>query len=235
MNTKTPAAATLEELLELLAQTIEDARLSDEEKRTLTHALRQASPSEEGLRQLRNRAFDLVREHTQGTEQLDRLKWLEGVVRALDITRSPTVARTNAYFSPGPHCLQTIVGQLRSTKRQVDICVFTLSDDRITVEVLAALKRGVALRLITDNDKEFDHGSDVEQLRHAGVPVVVDRTDAHMHHKFAIFDNTWLINGSYNWTRSASQYNEENMVLTNHPTLVTQFAAQFQALWTALQ
>ena len=227
---------TLDELLDQIQSTLEDTQLSDAEKRTLTHALREASPAEEGLRQLRNRAFDLVRERTADTGQLGLLKWLEGVVRALDVARAPQAAQRHlACFSPGPACRQLIQQQLRDTRSHADLCVFTLSDDRITDEVLAALRRGVALRLITDNDKQLDSGSDVARLRQAGVPVVVDRTEAHMHHKFALFDGRWLINGSYNWTRSAGEFNEENLVLTNDAGLVRQFSAQFQALWTALQ
>jgi len=91
------------------------------------------------------------------------------------------------------------------------------------------------VRIVTDNDKEFDAGSDIAQLRQAGVPVAVDRTDAHMHHKFALFDGTWLLNGSYNWTRSAAQFNEENLVVHNDPGLVRQFQAQFDTLWTRLR
>ncbi len=63
---------------------------------------------------------------------------------------------------------------------------------------------------------------------------MVDRTAAHMHHKFALFDDTWLLNGSYNWTRSACQYNEENLIVCNDPGLVRQFQVQFEALWKAL-
>jgi mitochondrial cardiolipin hydrolase len=226
----------LDDLLAQLAATFDDARLSDDEKRSLTHALREASPPEEGLRQLRNRAFDLVRSRCQDPEQLGLLKWLDGVMRALDVGRTPMAAvRTQAHFSPGPACREAITSQLRQAKKSADICVFTITDDRITDEILAALRRGVALRLITDNEKEFDGGSDISRLRDAGVPTVVDRTVAHMHHKFAIFDGTWLLNGSYNWTRSASEYNEENLIVTNDPTVLRQFVAQFQALWTSLQ
>lgn len=87
----------------------------------------------------------------------------------------------------------------------------------------------------TDNTKEFDAGSDVAQLRSAGVPIAVDRTDAHMHHKFAIFDGNWLLNGSYNWTRSACEHNEENLVASNDPALVGQFQRAFEQLWTSLR
>jgi cardiolipin hydrolase len=236
----TPATEPPPALPELLAQldaTLADARLSDDERRVLVHTLREASPPEDGLRQLRNRAFDLVRARTADPEQLSLLKWLEGVVRAIDTGRSPdnAVVRSQAFFSPGTACLQAIRQQLRAAKRSIDLCVFTLSDDRITAEVLAAHRRGVSLRCISDNDKEFDLGSDIGQLRAAGIPVAVDRTDAHMHHKFAIFDGMRLLNGSYNWTRSACDFNEENLVLTNDPSLVRRFADEFDTLWKELQ
>ena len=51
-----------------------------------------------------------------------------------------------------------------------------------------------------------------------------------MHHKFAIFDASVLLNGSYNWTRSAFQSNRENLV-TTHTSLVTKFAKAFDAMW----
>jgi len=230
----------MNDLLARLGDTLADDRLSDDEKRGLVQALREASPPEEGLRQLRNRAFDLVRDRLAAgsdADPLGLLRWLEGVVRALDVGRTGESGKphASASFSPGPACLQAIQGQLRAARRCIDICVFTLSDDRITDEVLAAHRRGVAVRILTDNDKEFDAGSDIAALRAAGVPVAVDRTDAHMHHKFAIVDGAWLLNGSYNWTRSACFHNEENVVLCNDPGLVRQFQAQFDALWSRLR
>lgn len=226
----------MDELLHHIEQSIADERLSDDERRSLIQALREASPPEDGLRQLRNRAFEMVRSRTDDTEQLERLKWLEGVMRALDVGRLPATAlRSRAHFSPGNDCLDAIRSQLRAARQRADLCVFTLSDDRIAEEVLLAHRRGVALRFITDNDKELDAGSDVSRLRREGVPVRVDRTEAHMHHKFALIDGTWLLNGSYNWTRSACQYNEENLVVCNDPALVQSFQERFDTLWTHLE
>ena len=98
----------LPELLAQLDATLADDRLSDDERRVLVHTLREASPPEDGLRQLRNRAFDLVRARTADPEQLALLKWLEGVVRAIDTGRSPdnVAVRSQAFFSPGTACLQ---------------------------------------------------------------------------------------------------------------------------------
>jgi cardiolipin hydrolase len=226
----------MEELLKEIEASIADAHFSDDEKRDLIHSLREASPAEEGLRRLRNRAFELVRVHSGDASQPHLLKWLEGVVRALDVARLPAgEVRSRACFSPGMACLSAIREHLGAARRRIDLCVFTLSDDRITESVLAAHRRGVALRFITDNDKEYDAGSDVALLRERGVPVVVDRSSAHMHHKFAIVDETWLLNGSYNWTRSACEHNEENLIVTNETGLVRSFQAQFEALWARLR
>ena len=234
----TKTGLSVPQLLEQLQRSLDDVRLSDDEKRQLTEALRGARLPEEGLRQLRNQAFDLVRQHLEEADAVDPaalVRWLEGVVRALDVSRTPGGSyRTQAWFSPGEDCRRAIVGQLRACRQRADICVFTLSDDHISAEVLAAHRRGVGVRLITDNEKAFDRGSDVIALRDAGVAVRVDQSAAHMHHKFALFDQRWLINGSYNWTRSAAAENEENLTLSNDPVLLRQFEQAFQNLWDQL-
>ena len=228
--------ADMENLLEQLETSLADLRLDDAEKHSLAQTLRHAQPPEDGFRQLRNHAFTLARNRLAAQQDpVAVMRWTEAVVRALDVARAPAQAiRSSAFFSPGEACLNTIVEHFRSARRSVDFCVFTLSDDRIAQEVLTAHARGVALRFITDNDKETDSGSDVARLRAAGVSTLVDRTDAHMHHKFAIFDGQWLLNGSYNWTRSACTHNEENVVVTNDAALVRQFQAAFDQLWGQL-
>ena len=229
----TPADA----LLLQLQSSLEDLRLSDDEKRSLAHALEGGRPGDETRRRLRNRAFDLVRERifAGDARAAELVKWLEGVAKLLDSgNEAHPEIESRAYFSPGVACLEAIRQYVRRARSSLDICVFTVSDDRISSEIVAAHRRGVAVRLITDNDKEEDAGSDVEWLRDAGIPVAVDITSAHMHHKFALIDGDWLLNGSFNWTRSASEKNEENLVASNDPELVRQFRRHFDVLWKQL-
>jgi phosphatidylserine/phosphatidylglycerophosphate/cardiolipin synthase-like enzyme len=56
-----------------------------------------------------------------------------------------------------------------------------------------------------------------------------------MHHKFAIFDGELLLNGSYNWTRSAAEHNQENFTVTNDPAVVRRFAEAFARMWEHLR
>ena len=59
----------------------------------------------------------------------------------------------------------------------------------------------------------------------------MDDDPSHMHHKFVIRDQQILANGSFNWIRSASLRNQENILVTDQPARVADFLAQFERLW----
>jgi cardiolipin hydrolase len=145
--------------------------------------------------------------------------------------KSPPKLTNKAFFSPGNDCLNAIISAIDLAKANLKICVFTISDDRITQALLQAHRRGVKIRILTDNEKLFDLGSDIKQLAQAGIEVRTDTTRNHMHHKFALIDNHTLLTGSYNWTRSAALYNHENVVFTNSKDLVLDFLGEFDRLW----
>ena len=146
-----------------------------------------------------------------------------------------------AFFSPGDACWQHIVHRLSLAHITADLCVFTITDDRISRAIMDAHRRGVKLRIISDAEKAHDLGSDLQQFTDSGIAVkllrVVSHTDphagGHMHHKFAIFDGTNLVNGSYNWTRGAANINYENLIDTTDANLLQRFAAEFERMWNA--
>ena len=90
--------------------------------------------------------------------------------------------------------------------------------------------RSSVRRIFSDNHEVHDSGSDVLRLRDLGIDVRLDRTDFHMHHKFALFDGARLASGSFNWTRGASAGNEENLVVTDDVRLVRAFSERFDKL-----
>ena len=185
------------------------------------------------VRFLRNRAFDIARETMLATpaETLDVLRWLEQVVKTLDAANEAAPVVSSAYFSPGDTCLRRLRDLMRGCKATLDICVFTIADDRLTDAILECHARGVQVRVVSDNDKQHDSGSDIDRLRARGVQVRVDDAPSHMHHKFALFDGRVLANGSFNWTRSATRDNDENLVVSDDANLVRVFGLQFGKLW----
>ncbi|WP_394827745.1 phospholipase D-like domain-containing protein [Pendulispora albinea] len=183
------------------------------------------------LVQLRERAFRLAKAQVVDPHARRMIEWLEEVMQVLS-PESLRPKQSDAFFSPGDQCIGAVRSAFANARAKVDVCVFTITDDRIAETILAAHRRGIRIRIITDNDKVYDEGSDIPRLARAGLAIRVDRSEFHMHHKFALFDDSALLNGSYNWTRSAAANNDENLVLTHDGTLVEKFAAQFEKLWT---
>lgn len=140
-----------------------------------------------------------------------------------------------AYFSPGTDCLDAILESINSAEHSLKICVFTISDDRITEALCRAFAAGIKVRVLTDNEKLFDKGSDIGKIAAAGIPVRVDVTHNHMHHKFAIIDNEAILTGSYNWTRSAASYNHENVLITHDRDTVLAYCQEFDRLWNEME
>ncbi|MEZ9526120.1 phospholipase D-like domain-containing protein [Enterovibrio norvegicus] len=216
-----------------LEASIEDYRLDDNERRELQAELAESVLSDEDRSYLRNLSFKLVQKEIANQGDATALvRWLERVVKVLDNIMSASSAEiASSWFSPGRTCAAGITEQLKLARHSIDICVFTIADNDLTKQILDAHKRGIKVRIVTDNDKMNDRGSDVEYLAEQGVAVKIDTTQYHMHHKFAIFDEQRLLNGSFNWTRSASKYNQEDITLTDDRRFVSAFSRQFETLW----
>ncbi|NQZ05811.1 MAG: nuclease [Algicola sp.] len=217
-----------------LAETFEDFVLDPDEKNRLREAFSPFQYDISTLQYARNKAFTLVRQQfAQSPENhVESLKWLEGVIKTIDSVRQEhSMKKSRAYFSPGTSCVDKIIASLNSVKENLDICVFTISDDVISKAIIDAHKRGVEVRIITDDEKVDDKGSDIAEFVANEISVKTDDSPAHMHHKFAIFDKQILLNGSFNWTRSASKNNNENIVVDATPHLVSSFQETFDSLW----
>ena len=218
-----------------LRATFDDRDLSRSERRALGEVLGDVAADADTLAWLRSRAFAIAREAIRRPDAPAALDWLEEVSRVVANAAPASAPPTSsaAYFAPGDDCPRRLATLFDRARRAVDVCVFTITDDRIVAAMEAAHARGVRLRVVTDDDKAFDLGSDVERLGQLGVPVRVDRSPAHMHHKFALFDDVTLVTGSYNWTRGAAAENRENLVVTDERSLIAAFRIEFDRLWDA--
>lgn len=223
---------------DVLAKTLEDRRLTGGEKSTLTRFLEDLQADEQKLGYCRHRAFEIARAAVADPDSARVLEWLEDVIK-LTVPKAAGKAEAKhlaeAVFGPGDACPSRIIYHLNRARRKVDVCVFTVTDDRVSNALIAAHRRKVAVRIVTDNEKALDLGSDVPRFQAAGVPLKVDDTPYHMHHKFAVFDEEAVLTGSYNWTRSAADFNHENLLITSEPSLVKAYGLEFERVWNRLK
>ncbi|MEO1270335.1 MAG: phospholipase D-like domain-containing protein [Myxococcota bacterium] len=213
-------------------RTLDDGRMSRNEAKVLKELVAEHATNPQQIAQLRSRAFALAQERLNHTKDRALVQWLEDVVKALHPTGGQASVE-EAWFFPDDnnHGLNRLQQVLAGARASLDICVFTITHNVLRDAILDAHKRNVTVRIISDDDKAHDRGSDVIDLARSGIDVRIDRTEHHMHHKFAIIDGRLLLNGSFNWTRSASAANYENIQATNAPGLVRVFQEEFDRLW----
>ena len=223
------------EVMESLRRSLQDGHLDRTERDDFRAWLAEANPDGQKRAVYQSMAFDLARDAMEQGKLNHHaaLNWLERIVKLLTPLASsvPAAIVTDACFSPQHDCAGRIVLLFDHARRSVDVCVFTITDDRIAEAMTRAHRRGVRLRVLTDDDKSLDPGSDIERLARCGIEVRVDSTEFHMHHKFALFDGALLLTGSYNWTRSAALHNEDNFILTGEPRHLRPFSGLFEQLW----
>lgn len=221
----------MDEIILHLEQSIADEQFSKAEKKTLKSLVADRQLDHDQLNFLRSKVYELANAKVTDANYRFIIEWLRMVSNSL-VARSPE--RSDAFFSPGESCRDVIIHQIIQAVKRLHICVFTISDDLITEAIMTSHKRGLEIRIITDNDKSRDIGSDIDQLTKAGIAVKMDSTPNHMHHKFMIVDDRSLITGSYNWTRSAARFNNENLLLTQEVGVVKSFLKEFERLWNEM-
>lgn len=211
-----------------LQQSLEDFYFSKNEKNVLKSILAEEIPDRESVNLIRRKVLELAAEKVNEKNYRLVMQWVKDVNQVLQQNADP---QSRAFFSPGEDCRQAIIRQMNLSLRELNICVFTISDDEISQAILAAHHKGVAIRIITDNEKSLDQGSDIDKFAREGIAVKMDNSKNHMHHKFMIRDKQSVITGSYNWTLSAARFNHENILLTKEPAIVDSYSSSFDRLW----
>uniref|UniRef100_A0A061SHQ7 Mitochondrial cardiolipin hydrolase n=1 Tax=Tetraselmis sp. GSL018 TaxID=582737 RepID=A0A061SHQ7_9CHLO len=143
-----------------------------------------------------------------------------------------TCHRRHCNFAHVETSLSRFLQQFKTANKSIDIALYTITCNEISAAILDCHKRGVEVRIVTDDNQIRTAGSDILSLHAAGIPVRHDNSVVyHMHHKFAVFDKQVVATGSLNWTRQAVLHNQENMVILRGAAVAKQFEAEFERLW----
>lgn len=139
------------------------------------------------------------------------------------------------YFSDRNRIADRLIAAINHTRHTLDIAVYSITQPDIVAAIESAHRRGVRVRVVSDEGQSFDRHSEISYLRARGVPVRLSGgfrgRRSLMHNKFAVFDGERVETGSYNWTVSASNYNYENAIFILDREVSARYEREFQHLW----
>lgn len=112
---------------------------------------------------------------------------------------------------------QVLFRMIQQARRTLDGSFYDIGDHGFVDALIEAKRRGVQVRIITDNKAMLDdEGNGIRdtilKLQQAGIPLVDDQRSGIMHNKFMIVDGQAVWMGSTNAT-STSMYNHNNNAL----------------------
>ena len=137
-------------------------------------------------------------------------------------------------FSPNGGIRDKIISKINLSKKSIKIAIYGFTSGDIAWALESAKKRGVDVKIVADRSQAAGKNSEVSFLLSKLFPVKImaGKGRGIMHHKFAVFDETEVVTGSYNWTQGAEKYNYENALFIKDAEIVKQFSAEFDRLYS---
>jgi phosphatidylserine/phosphatidylglycerophosphate/cardiolipin synthase-like enzyme len=132
------------------------------------------------------------------------------------------------YFSPKGGTTAAITKEVDSAKKAVLVQSYMLTSPEILSSLSKAAKRGVNVDVVTDKRGSYVYIDNLKATLKDGVKIRLDGSHAIHHNKIMIIDDSTLITGSFNFTKSAETRNAENtLIIRNEPALVKAYTANF--------
>ncbi|MCD6421479.1 MAG: phospholipase D family protein [Thaumarchaeota archaeon] len=134
-------------------------------------------------------------------------------------------------FSRTMDCSSLIRYWISRANESVHVMVYGFTLDDLSEALIEAKGRGVEVRVVIERESAYWSGSEYERLLSAGVDIRLDGNPHTMHHKVVVIDGKIVVTGSYNWTWSAENRNDENVVVLMDEGLAESYEKEFQRVW----
>ena len=126
-----------------------------------------------------------------------------------------------------------LASAIDAAERSLDIATFELNNRLIYEAILAAQRRGVAVRIVTDDRHGLEDDSDtsLRDLKAAGVAIVADNRSGLMHNKFTIVDARAVWTGSWNYTFNGTYRNNNNVLVLESAGVAAAYKTEFDEMF----
>ena len=140
------------------------------------------------------------------------------------------------YFSPNDHVQAGLVDLLDNAQKSIYFLAYSFTADPLGEAIRSRAVAGVKVSGVMDASQvSSDAGSEYDAFRAAELDVRLDGNRGLMHHKVIIIDGQIVVTGSYNFSASAEQTNDENVIAIYNPNIAAQFLREFQRVYAAAQ
>jgi len=137
-------------------------------------------------------------------------------------------------FSKTQDCAPIIASWILKANKSIHIMVYSFTSQVIASALVVARTQNPSLdiRVVIEESQANVTGSVYQMLVDANITVAMDGNPYLMHHKVAIIDGRIVITGSYNYSQSAEDRNDENLVVIDDEEIARLYEQEFQRVWS---
>jgi len=135
--------------------------------------------------------------------------------------------RVENYFAPEDKVAEKLVPLINGAQKSIHFMAFSFTNQDFARAMSTRAKEGVEVRGVFETRGSDTSYSRYAYLRRAKLDVVRDGNPYVMHHKVIIIDGAIVVIGSYNFSTSADEENDENLLVIHSPEIAAQFEAEF--------
>ena len=132
------------------------------------------------------------------------------------------------YFAPEDGVIPQIVSEVQAAQHSIKFMAFSFTENDLGAAFLDAARRGVQITGVFETTGSMTQYSEMSPLFCAGLDVRQDGNPFILHHKVIILDDSTVVLGSFNFSGSATEANDENLVIVHDAGIASQYLAEYE-------
>jgi len=134
-------------------------------------------------------------------------------------------------FSAEDHAVSNLIALVNDAKASIRFLAFSFTDYPLAQAMIDRAKAGVEVKGVFETFGSSGDRSELKTFWCVGVPARQDGNSSFLHDKIIIIDNSIVVTGSLNYSSSADEANEENVVILDNLEIAALYLQEFDKLW----
>ena len=135
------------------------------------------------------------------------------------------------FTSEDPALETLIIPMVSGARSSVRFLAFSFTDFPLADAMIQRAKAGVSVSGVIDKTQSGGQGSELGTLFCGQIPVRQDGNPQFMHSKVIIIDDRYVITGSLNYSTSAEESNDENVIVIDNPDIARLYVQDFDRVY----
>ena len=135
------------------------------------------------------------------------------------------------YFSPEDNFRERLLTLINKATTSIHFMIYSFTNKEIADALINAQDRGVEVEGVFDKSWSSNRYSKDEYLEDAGIDIKYDGNPYTLHDKVMIIDDEIVVTGSYNFTNSANDKNEENSLIIKDISIANKYENEFDKIY----